>query len=197
MAPEEEELLLSETSHPKFFQSAKNPQPCINCKKKAKYECPRCHVHYCELACYKLHDLECTEDFYKDQVIQHLKRTKANESEIQKMKKLLHKYKEKEAEEDTIEIDEKILKKQISRLKELKELIDQDELTIEKLTIEEQKDFQSFIEKTKENWKVWKPYWWNEDVIYIFSFSYILTFLYEIVFFSREFIFSLFRAFYF
>ena len=37
-------------------------------------------------------------------------------------------------------------------------MIDNKEFMIEKLSIEEQKDFQSFIEERKEQWKTWKPF---------------------------------------
>ena len=61
---------------------------CFNCKKKSKYECPKCGEFYCCLKCYKLHDDECVQEFYKEQVIQGLKsrkpsqESKANISEI-------------------------------------------------------------------------------------------------------------------
>ena len=162
----ENDILLLETQSKKFFQSPKSHILCEACKKPAKYQCPRCKVPYCDLTCYKAHNSECTELFYKDQVIQHLKGKKVTEAEMNKMKKLLHKYKDQDDEEQMPEIDEKILNKKLKRLNELKDMIDNKELTIEKLSIEEQMDFQNFVEERKEHWKTWKPYWFIEEVIY-------------------------------
>ena len=36
------------------------------CNQKASsYTCPRCHVRYCSLDCYKKHSAQCTEGFYR------------------------------------------------------------------------------------------------------------------------------------
>jgi len=162
--------LLSELPDSKYFQTPKQNFSCINCKKKAKYQCPKCKSHYCDLLCYKNHNPECSEEFYKEQVTQHLKGQKVSETEIKKMKRILQKYKDENNEDDSIsEIDENIRNKQISRLNELKELLDKGDLTIEKLTPEEQLEFQKFIDQQKENLKPWKPYWWIDEVIFYFK----------------------------
>lgn len=183
----EPDFLLSELAPNKFFQTPKKIHNCKVCQKQAKYQCPKCHLHYCDLSCYKTHNPECPEEFYKEQVIQHMKGKKASEAEILNMKKLLHKYKDNNGESSPeIEIDEKILAKKLARLEELKNLLEIDELTIEKLSIEEQKEFAIFVEEQKNTLSPWKPYWWIEDVK-------ILNFL--IVIHSK--FLSLFRIFYF
>ncbi len=150
----EHDLFISELPPHKFFQTPKIIHNCRVCKKQAKYECPKCHLHYCDLSCYKTHNPECPEAFYKEQVIQHMKGKKASESEVLKMKKLLHKYKDNNGESSPeIEIDEKILAKRIARLEELKDLIDIDELTLDKLSIDEQKEFAIFAEQQKNTIK--------------------------------------------
>jgi len=42
---------------------------CFVCHQTPRYQCPRCAIHYCSLACYrdKKHQ-DCSEAFYKEQV---------------------------------------------------------------------------------------------------------------------------------
>ena len=42
-------------------------------KSTSKYKCPRCNVPYCSLKCYKEHDVDCTEEFYKEWVEEEMK----------------------------------------------------------------------------------------------------------------------------
>ena len=43
---------------------------CFFCNKSSKYTCPQCLVRYCSTDCYKCNQhLECSENFYKEQVI--------------------------------------------------------------------------------------------------------------------------------
>lgn len=165
--------LLLETDPQTFFQTPKSNFSCIVCKKSAKYQCPKCKKHYCELLCYKSHSSSCTEEFYKEQVTQHLKNKKASQQEILKMKNLLNKYKNEDQKDDiTNEVDENILNKKIQRYEELNSLLEKGELTIEKLSWEEMKDFEKFVDEQKNQWKPWKPYWWNEEVICFYNFIY-------------------------
>ena len=53
-------------------------EKCIMCKKVGKYICPKCKKFYCNLECYKCHNEDCTEGFYKENVEQQLKNTKAD-----------------------------------------------------------------------------------------------------------------------
>lgn len=48
---------------------------CMLCKSKpSNYTCPRCNLHYCDLACYQSPDHSlCSEEFYKESVLQELK----------------------------------------------------------------------------------------------------------------------------
>jgi len=56
---------------------ADNGTVCGLCKSKPScYTCPRCNVPYCCLACYRSPDhIVCSEDFYKQSVLQELKDT--------------------------------------------------------------------------------------------------------------------------
>ncbi|XP_034537187.1 zinc finger HIT domain-containing protein 2 [Notolabrus celidotus] len=59
---------------------------CMLCKcKPACYTCPRCNLHYCGLACYQSQEHSvCSEDFYKESVLQELKDMGKTESEGRK-----------------------------------------------------------------------------------------------------------------
>ncbi|XP_070697231.1 zinc finger HIT domain-containing protein 2 [Pempheris klunzingeri] len=65
---------------------------CMLCKSKPScYTCPRCNLHYCGLACYQSPDHSvCSEEFYKESVLQELKDMGKTESEQRKkMQELL------------------------------------------------------------------------------------------------------------
>ncbi|XP_041644841.1 zinc finger HIT domain-containing protein 2 [Cheilinus undulatus] len=59
---------------------------CMLCKcKPSCYTCPRCNLQYCGLACYKSPDhAVCSEEFYKESVMQELKNMGKTESEGRK-----------------------------------------------------------------------------------------------------------------
>lgn len=59
---------------------------CMLCQcKPASYTCPRCNLHYCGLACYQSPDHSvCSEEFYKESVLQELKDMGKTESEGRK-----------------------------------------------------------------------------------------------------------------
>lgn len=43
---------------------------CGHCQQPAPYQCPKCHVTYCSVPCYRNHAESCTEEFYRDRVEQ-------------------------------------------------------------------------------------------------------------------------------
>jgi len=55
----------------------------------SKYTCPRCGVFYCSLSCYKNHDSECTEDFYKDQVLDTMRTQQSSTQQQRRMLEVL------------------------------------------------------------------------------------------------------------
>ncbi|KAM9344740.1 zinc finger HIT domain-containing protein 2 [Symphorus nematophorus] len=59
---------------------------CMLCKcKPSCYTCPRCNLQYCSLACYQSPDHSiCSEEFYKESVLQELKDMGKTESEGRK-----------------------------------------------------------------------------------------------------------------
>ena len=71
-------------------------QKCSFCNdKEVKYICPKCKIPYCSMDCYKKHNEKCTEEFYKNNVIQELKNTKFNEEEKKNFRDKLKNYQEK------------------------------------------------------------------------------------------------------
>ncbi|XP_010741015.3 zinc finger HIT domain-containing protein 2 [Larimichthys crocea] len=65
---------------------AERSRVCMLCKcKPSSYTCPRCNLHYCGLACYQSPDHSaCSEEFYKESVLQELKEMGKTESEGRK-----------------------------------------------------------------------------------------------------------------
>lgn len=66
--------------------SRKSAAVCMLCKcKPSNYTCPRCNLHYCGLACYRSPDHSvCSEEFYKESVLQELKEMGKTETEGRK-----------------------------------------------------------------------------------------------------------------
>uniref|UniRef100_A0A146WW30 Zinc finger HIT domain-containing protein 2 n=1 Tax=Fundulus heteroclitus TaxID=8078 RepID=A0A146WW30_FUNHE len=56
---------------------------CVLCKRKpSNYTCPRCNLQYCGLSCYQSPDHSaCSEEFYKESVLQELKEMGKTEAE--------------------------------------------------------------------------------------------------------------------
>ncbi|XP_049456368.1 zinc finger HIT domain-containing protein 2 [Epinephelus fuscoguttatus] len=72
--------------------NARGRAVCMLCKSKPScYTCPRCNLHYCGLACYQSPDHRvCSEEFYKESVLQELKDMGKTESEAtKKMQEIL------------------------------------------------------------------------------------------------------------
>uniref|UniRef100_A0A182VVW7 HIT-type domain-containing protein n=1 Tax=Anopheles minimus TaxID=112268 RepID=A0A182VVW7_9DIPT len=68
-----------------------NEQVCKICgTKEAKYSCPRCNMMYCSVQCYKAQQhLECSEGFYRENVVQELALRKAEADAAQSSKNML------------------------------------------------------------------------------------------------------------
>ncbi|XP_008296299.1 zinc finger HIT domain-containing protein 2 [Stegastes partitus] len=67
-------------------RSTKRSTVCMLCKcKPSCYTCPRCNLQYCGLACYQSPDhAACSEEFYKESVLQELKEMGKTETEGRK-----------------------------------------------------------------------------------------------------------------
>ena len=88
--------------------STSEQKRCEICHKAtALYSCPRCNKAYCTLSCYRdqTKHLECSEDFYEEQVTAELKLCQLEDGNKQKMVQILKKV-AKELENDKILPDE-------------------------------------------------------------------------------------------
>ncbi|XP_034754719.1 zinc finger HIT domain-containing protein 2 [Etheostoma cragini] len=82
-ATPEEFLTPAKTQEEEDGSNARRSAVCMLCKcKPSCYTCPRCNLHYCGLACYQSPDHSlCSEEFYKESVLQELKNMGKTESE--------------------------------------------------------------------------------------------------------------------
>ncbi|CAO1419264.1 unnamed protein product [Diamesa tonsa] len=65
-----------------------------------KYSCPRCSIKYCSLSCYQSQShMQCTEEFYKEQVLKQLSERNGNDVDEKKVLEMLARI-EKTEEED-------------------------------------------------------------------------------------------------
>ncbi|XP_061821348.2 zinc finger HIT domain-containing protein 2 [Nerophis lumbriciformis] len=91
-APGLEDLLTPATNHEAGGENSKPGSVCMLCDcKPACYTCPRCNLRYCGVACYRSpgHSL-CSEEFYKESVLQELKNMGKTEREgKEKMQEIL------------------------------------------------------------------------------------------------------------
>jgi hypothetical protein len=67
---------------------AEKPEPakCQICEKsKASYQCRRCNISYFRLECYRNQEkhVDCSEDFYRDQVVAELKMCKLDDDDVE------------------------------------------------------------------------------------------------------------------
>ena len=124
-----------------------NNYPCGNCiEKQAKYMCPKCKLPYCGIKCYKNHNIECSEEFYKTQVFLHLKSKKTSKSETKKISDILISTQEK----SDIVLDEILNNTKEERLLKLNEIIcKENDNLLEELNHEEKLKFSNFIKSGK------------------------------------------------
>ena len=153
----------------------KEKQKCKFCdnNQEVKYICPKCKVPYCSMQCYKKHNEACTEEFYKNNVIQELKNTKFSEEEKKQFREKLKNYQEKlnlidENYEKLKEEDSKkneIINKKISRYEEILNKINTDKFNSKyDFTADDWNDFHNFIKNFQQSdiFKLYKPFWSRE-----------------------------------
>lgn len=166
-------------------------QTCTICNtKEVKYICPKCKIPYCCMDCYKKHNKECTEEFYKNNVIEELKSIKFKEEDTKKFREKLKNYQEKlnliDEQYDEIKKEEqnKINNKEIEHYEEILNKMNNDKFNVKyDFTSEDWKNFHNFMKTFKnkeitEFFKIYKPYWTREpksllvfDKTYYESFS--------------------------
>lgn len=152
------------------FQNSKGiesppTEECQICKEKnSKYTCPKCKIKYCGVECYKKHNVNCTEDFYKRNVEQVLKNEKVDEAESKKFRRTLKDY------YDKINLDKEenskgafLSEEREQHLLKLLEKIENGNLDMTKdLTPFDWTEFNKFVSGYMENseeFRIWKPFW--------------------------------------
>ncbi|CAG9312587.1 unnamed protein product [Blepharisma stoltei] len=134
---------------------------CLYCNRKnAKYICPQCKIPYCSLRCYQSHNLECTENFYQEQVLNGLKNKKPSKEEISKFHKILASVNEQGKDLDL----ECLTEEQEKRLEIIESQIDEKQENIE-LTQAEIQCFENDIKNGNllKYIEEWKPWWLEEN----------------------------------
>ena len=156
-------------------------------KEEIKYICPKCKIPYCSIDCYKKHNKECTEEFYKKNVIEELKSMKFNDDETKKFREKLKNYQEKlnsiDEKYEVIKNEEnnKINNKEIERYEEILNKMNNDKFNAKyDFTSEDWKNFHNFMKTFKhiDLFNIYKPFWTREpksllvlDKAYYDSFS--------------------------
>ena len=137
---------------------------CAFCNEKPKYTCPRCQCAYCSLKCFQhtTHS-ECSEAFYKQQVVQELKEMKGDGVERDRMLQLLKKVqRDAVAEGGGVGSDVVGVGNIGDRLGDL-DLDDADSVWA-KLTDVERAQFQACVSKGDLQFvPVWKPWWTSKS----------------------------------
>jgi len=124
---------------------------CQICKERqTKYTCPKCQMAYCSVECYQKHNNQCTEYFYKENVVEFLKSTKATDEEKQKMARVLKQMFEEEKNSLSPEV-----------MNQLMELDLDDPNLFEKLPRDQQEDFKKAIRdgRLSNLIQLWEPWW--------------------------------------
>ena len=131
-----------------------------------KYICPKCKIFYCSLNCYKKHNKNCTEEFYKNNVIEELKSTKVNEDEGKKFRYILKSYYDninKSIGDSNLDFnDNEIENKKRERYETFLKKMESGTFDEYKdFTPEDWNDFKKFLNSANEEkfGKLYKPFW--------------------------------------
>lgn len=132
---------------------------CLVCKKhQAKYLCPKCKTGYCDSRCYKNHNEECVEEFYKSHVLDNLTK-KCDKEEIMKIKEIIERVRDCP---DPV-LDEMMMERKEKRLNEIYEKCDEN-LPEEILDPDELKEFYKFVRSGQVAEDIeWIPWWVDEE----------------------------------
>ncbi|XP_035681519.1 zinc finger HIT domain-containing protein 2-like [Branchiostoma floridae] len=161
-APSSEEIRLEGSFPPpdQVFKSAEDQSLCKLCLKQySRYTCPRCNVAYCSLACYRSEKhVGCSEQFYKEHIIEELKQQRGSHEEKQKVLEMLKRLEDEQEEEEGEDgEEEETLEDRLQGLD-----LDRDtEAVWDQLTAQERAEFQAVVEKGMlgEMLEMWTPWW--------------------------------------
>ena len=138
--------------------SCSGPAHSVNCLfctiNVSKYTCPRCNAKYCGLDCYRCdRHRECSEQFYKNCVIESLQELNSSKSEQHKIHEVLQNLQsEFENQEDLFSLSERI-----SGID-----LDDTDSVLRALTLQEKQQFDKLLTSGNANSiiELWEP-WWN------------------------------------
>lgn len=109
----------------------------------AKYLCPKCSIKYCSLSCYQTErHLECSEEFYKNCVAEHLLLEGNGESK-RRMEEILERNKIDDSCEELDSDDEPDIEDLTERLAGVD--LDNADQVWDKLTEDERQEFVAFL----------------------------------------------------
>ncbi|GAB6018610.1 hypothetical protein CHUAL_000296 [Chamberlinius hualienensis] len=136
---------------------------CSFCKEiSPRYTCPRCNFSYCSVNCYRHpQHASCSEGFYQDWVVSHMKDSKNSQSEAKdRMVEILNRRRDDLDSDD--DDDEPDLAERIQGVN----LDDSDEVW-EKLTAEERSEFRRLLDNEEINSVLpeWKPWWHYKETV--------------------------------
>ena len=128
---------------------------CEECEERhSKYVCPRCKTKTCSLACYQSHDRDCLQLFQDSAVGPRTFVSAQQRRDFQQKMRA-----------QRLENDEDVLQDEIRRLERFEELgalAEEDKLTADSLTLEEQQQFEAYV-RGLELEKPWNPIWYVEE----------------------------------
>ncbi len=141
-------------------------------RERARYTCPRCQSPYCGIGCYKEHGTDCTEGFFRDQVIGELKNERPDDDEREQVASLLAQ--DAAARAEDAEMLDPAANRSEHALEEAAALLAREDLSdddriaqaLSALTQEQQQAFLRAVSAGQMsgsgNLRAWVP-WWNVE----------------------------------
>ena len=136
-------------------------EKCFKCNKnESKYTCPKCKIKYCSVDCYKSHNISCSEEFYKNQIIEELKSDKVSTEESKKFRHTLKDYYDKISENENQNY--LLSEDRIKHLEMIYDKIENNELDLlNDITPQDWSEFNHYLSTGKiyQEIMLWKPFW--------------------------------------
>ena len=152
-----------------FIKNDKNIK-CSICKQKnSKYICPKCKIFYCSVDCYKKHNNDCIEKFYKKNCEEELKSIKINEKDVKNFKNNIKNYYFNIQNDFNINDKNVLNNKNIERYEKILDKIKKNEFKIlQEFNYNDWNNFYLFIKSEQIKFedkfgKIYKPYWYRNN----------------------------------
>ena len=152
-----------------FIKNDKNIK-CSICKQKnSKYICPKCKIFYCSVDCYKKHNNDCIEKFYKKNCEEELKSIKINEKDVKNFKNNIKNYYFNIQNDFNINDKNVLNNKNIERYEKILNKIKKNEFKIlQEFNYNDWNNFYLFIKSEQIKFedkfgKIYKPYWYRNN----------------------------------